>query len=171
MRSTSGSTERQKRQLEKLRSSLYESNASRPQIAKFAALNRIVQRIRVGDIPHISIDLLSYLSPKPLPATHLAHEALLHLAAAAAHRLEHLAHLGVLFEDVVDLAHLHACALRDAFAAAAVDDGGVGALLFGHGVDDDGHAGELLLVHVGRGGHHALYCSDTTPSHRVALGT
>ena len=98
--------------------------------------------------------------PKPLPAALLAHQALLHLAAAAAHRFEHLTHLGVLFEDVVDLADLHACALRDALAAAAVDDGGVGALLFGHGVDDDRHAGELLLVHVGRGGLHAGHGAD-----------
>ena len=84
----------------------------------------------------------------------------MHFTAAAAHRLEHLAHLGVLFEDVVDLAYLHARALRDAFAAAAVDDGGVGALLFGHRVDDDGDAGELLLVHVGRGGLHAGHGAD-----------
>ena len=84
----------------------------------------------------------------------------MHLAAAAAHGFEHLAHLGVLFEDVVDFAHLYARALRDALAAAAVDDGGVGALLFRHGVDDDRHAGELLLVHVGRGGLHAGHGAD-----------
>jgi len=100
------------------------------------------------------------LPPKSLSPAHLAHEALLHFAAPAAHRFEHLAHLGVLFEDVVDLAHLHACALRDALAAAAVDDGGVGALLFRHRVDDDRHAGELLLVHVGGGGLHAGHGAD-----------
>ena len=43
------------------------------------------------------------LPPEALPTLHLAHEALLHLAASATHRLEHLAHLSVLAEEVVDL--------------------------------------------------------------------
>jgi hypothetical protein len=60
------------------------------------------------------------LPSKPLTA-HLAHEALLHFAAAAAHGFEHFGHLGVLFQEVVDFLDAGAGAGRDAFAAAAVD--------------------------------------------------
>lgn len=45
------------------------------------------------------------LAPEPLLVAQLAHEALLHLATARAHGLEHLAHLLVLAEQVVDLLH------------------------------------------------------------------
>jgi len=86
-------------------------------------------------------------SPKPLSAAHLAHEALLHFGASAgAHGFEHLAHLGMLLEEVVDLGDLDAGAEGDALAAAAVDDRGVLAFLFGHRVDDGFHALELLFI-------------------------
>jgi hypothetical protein len=55
----------------------------------------------------------------------------------------------VLAEEVVDLLHGGAGAEGDALAAAAVNDGGVVALLGGHGVDDGLDAGELGLVDVG----------------------
>ncbi len=71
----------------------------------------------------------------------------MHFAAAGAHGFEHFAHLGVLAEEVVDLGDLNACTQGDAFAAAAVDDGGVLALFGGHRVDDGFDAGELLFVH------------------------
>ena len=52
----------------------------------------------------------------------MLHHALLGFdTTAAAHGLEHLSHLGVLAEEVVDLLHGGAGAERDAFAAAAVD--------------------------------------------------
>src|SRR6185312_4309494 len=47
-----------------------------------------------------------------------------------------------------------------AFAAAAVDDGGVQALLFGHGIDDGFDAGELLLVDRAGGLLQALEVAD-----------
>ena len=80
-----------------------------------------------------------------------------HAAAAghAAHAFEEFGHLGVLAEEVVDLLDGGAGAEGDALAAAAVDDGGVVALLGGHGVDDGLDAGELGLVDVGGGLLHA----------------
>jgi len=86
------------------------------------------------------------LPSEPLTAAHLGHEALLGFGAAGAHGFEHLAHLGVLAEEVVDLLDGGARTLRDALAAAAVDEGGVGALFAGHRVDDDLDAVELLFV-------------------------
>jgi hypothetical protein len=59
----------------------------------------------------------------------------LHFASAGAHGLEHFAHLLVLAEEVVDLLDGGAGAEGDALAVAAVDDGGVAALLGG---EDDG---------------------------------
>src|SRR5665213_1751578 len=47
-------------------------------------------------------------APEPLSAAHLAHQPLLHFAAAGAHGFEHFAHLSVLAEEVVGL--LHRCA-------------------------------------------------------------
>jgi len=61
----------------------------------------------------------------------------------------------VLAEEVVDLLDGGAGAEGDALAAAAVDDGGVVALLGGHGVDDGLDAGELGLVDIGGGLLHA----------------
>ena len=72
-----------------------------------------------------------------------------HASAAghAAHAFEEFGHLGVLAEEVVDLADDGARGGDgDAFAAAAVDDGGVVALLGGRWVDDGLGAGELGLV-------------------------
>ena len=89
-------------------------------------------------------------------ALHLAHHALLGFeAAAAADHFEHLAHLGVLAEEVVDLLHASAGAVGDAFAAGAVDDLVVLALAVGHGVDDGLDAGELPFVDVFGGLGHA----------------
>ncbi len=51
--------------------------------------------------------------------------------------------------------HRGAAALGDALAAAAVDDGGVAALLVGHRVDDGFYAGELLFVDRAGGLLHA----------------
>lgn len=75
----------------------------------------------------------------------------MHFASAATHGFEHFGHLGVLFQEVVDVGDLDAGAEGDALAAAAVDDGGVAALLGGHGVDDGFYAGELLFVDAGGG--------------------
>jgi hypothetical protein len=84
----------------------------------------------------------------------------LHFAAAGAHGFEHFAHLGVLFEEVVDVADLDAGAFGDALAALAVDEVGVQALLHGHGVDDGFDAGELLFVHLGGRLLHAREGAD-----------
>ena len=107
------------------------------------------------------------LASEALAAAHLAHEALLHFASAAAHGLEHLAHLLVLAEEVVDLLDGGAAAEGDALAAAAVDDRGVAALLDGHRVDDGFYAGELLLVdraggllHLGEGADRGEHLHD-----------
>ena len=102
------------------------------------------------------------LPPEALAAAHLAHEPLLHFghATARAHALEHFAHLGVLAEEIVDLLDGGAGAEGDALAAAAVDDGGVAALLGGHGVDDGFNAAELLFVDVARGLLQALEGAD-----------
>jgi len=63
------------------------------------------------------------LSPEFLASLHLAHHALLGFdAAASAHGLEHLSHLGVLAEEVVDVLHGGAGAFGDALAPVAVDD-------------------------------------------------
>ena len=62
-------------------------------------------------------------APEFLSTLHLAHHALLGFdAAAAAHGLEHLAHLGVLAEEVVDVLHGGAAAAGYALAAVAIDD-------------------------------------------------
>ena len=74
---------------------------------------------------------------------------------AAAHAFEEFGHLGVLAEEIVDLLDGGAGAEGDALAAAAVDDGGVVALLGSHAVDDGFDAGELGLVDVGGGLLHA----------------
>ena len=96
------------------------------------------------------------LSAEFLAALHLAHHALLGFdAAAAAHGLEHLAHLGVLAEEVVDVLDGGAGAAGDALAAAAVDDLVVVALFGGHRVDDGFDAGELAFVDVFDGLLHA----------------
>ena len=88
---------------------------------------------------------------------HAGHAAAHHLCghAAFAHLLEHLGHLGVLAEEVVDVLNLGAGAFGDALAAAAVDDLVVAALLVGHGVDDGFEARELLFVDVPGGLLHA----------------
>ena len=72
----------------------------------------------------------------------------------------HFRHLGVLSEEVVDLRDGGAGAEGNAFAAAAVDDGGVAALLVGHGVDDGFDAVELLVVDVLGGLLEALEGAD-----------
>ena len=71
-----------------------------------------------------------------------------------------LRHLIVLAEEVVDLLDAGAGAGGDAFAAAAVDEVGVAALLVGHGVDDGFDAAELGLVDVFGGLGHALEGAD-----------
>jgi hypothetical protein len=54
---------------------------------------------------------------------HLGHHALLGFdAAAGSHGFEHVAHLGVLAEEAVDLMDGGSGAAGDALAAAAVDD-------------------------------------------------
>jgi hypothetical protein len=86
----------------------------------------------------------------------LLHHALLGFdATAAAHGFEHLSHLGVLAEEVVDLLDGGTGAAGDALAAASVDEFVVAALAGGHGVDDGLDAVELLLVHVLGGLRHA----------------
>jgi hypothetical protein len=89
-------------------------------------------------------------------AAHLGHEALLHLyAATAAHHLEHLSHLGVLAQEVVDVLYGGSAAAGDAFAAVAVDDLVVEALFLRHRVDDGLDAVELAFVYVFYGLLHA----------------
>lgn len=101
------------------------------------------------------------LSPEFLSALHLAHHALLGFdATAGAHGLEHLAHLAVLAEEVVDVLHGGAGASGDALAAVAVDEFMVLALFVRHRVDDGFDAGELALVYVFDGLRHAREGAD-----------
>src|SRR5258708_612070 len=98
-----------------------------------------------GSINSISLSR-ERLTPEFLSALHLAHHALLGLyTTARAHGLEHLSHLAVLTEEVVDLLHAGAGAGGYAFAAAAVDEFVVVAFFVGHRVDDGFDAGELAL--------------------------
>src|SRR6266536_829815 len=73
----------------------------------------------------------------------------LELAHAPFHLLEtfhHLLELRILLEQPVDVRDLGAAALGDAGPTAAVDDGGLHALVGGHGADDRLEALEVLLL-------------------------
>src|SRR5262249_38668879 len=76
------------------------------------------------------------------------HPCQLSSEAGFAHVLEHLSHLGVLAEELVDFLDSGARSAGDAFAAAAVDDLVMLALVLRHGVDDGFHARELRIVDV-----------------------
>jgi hypothetical protein len=70
-------------------------------IFKLLECSRWSHRSGSGTVRHVS-----RLPAELLAGLHLGHHALLGLhAAAGAHGLEHLAHLGVLAEEVVDLLH------------------------------------------------------------------
>src|SRR5437868_11637314 len=64
-----------------------------------------------------------------------------------AHLLEHLFHLRILTEQIIDFLHGCSRAARDAFAAAAVYDFVMIALVAGHRVDDGFDAVDLFFVH------------------------
>src|SRR5258708_23695818 len=66
--------------------------------------------------------------------------------ARLAHVFEHLAHLDVLPQKLIDLLHGGPGAAGDAFAAAAVYDFVVRTLIHRHGADDDFPAHPVLVV-------------------------
>src|SRR5438034_5437113 len=80
----------------------------------------------------------------------------LQLAHAPFHVLEalhHLLELRVLLEQAVDIGDLGAATLGDAGPAAAVDDGGLHALVGGHAADDCLEPLEVLLLALELLGH------------------
>jgi len=121
---------------------------------KLSSSSRAVRKLRINPNPKVSSfrdrsSSVFLLPAELLSALHLAHHALLGFdAAAGAHGFEHLSHLAVLAEEVVDVLHGGAGAGGDALAAAAVDELVVLALLVRHRVDDGLDAGELAFVHV-----------------------
>jgi hypothetical protein len=80
------------------------ANPLMPQMRGHEWGTRRARRKAIQSLGAIAISEAWGSSPaEPLAAAHLGHEALLHFAAAAAHGFEHLGHLGVLFEEAVDL--------------------------------------------------------------------
>src|SRR5579859_7485349 len=74
------------------------------------------------------------------------------LGALAAKALEHALHLLESLEQAVDVGDGRPAAHRDAFAARALDELGVAALLDGHGEHDRLHAAEVVLGRHGPAG-------------------
>jgi|HubBroStandDraft_6_1064221.scaffolds.fasta_scaffold21839_2 hypothetical protein len=111
--------------------------------------------------------MASWSSLRAASVLHARHFHTGHAAGEAglAHGLEHLPHLSVLAEQVVDFLHAGAGAAGDALAAAAVDGFVMLAFVTRHGVDDGFDAIEFFLInvvgsllHVGEGadlGHHS----------------
>src|SRR6516225_9111139 len=88
------------------------------------------------------------LSSEPLFPHQAAHAAAHHLfrQAAFAQLLEHLAHLRVLAEKLVDILHTGSGAGGDALAARTGDDLVVAALVGSHRTDDRLRARELPFI-------------------------
>src|SRR5688572_8707700 len=90
---------------------------------------------------------------------HAAAERTHHAAAAFAHLLHHVGHLTLHLADLVDVGDFDAGARRDAFAARAVDEVGIGALLLRHRGDDRFLALEHAVIET-CGGELILHLAD-----------